>query len=118
MAVMMVPTGGTHLNLGAPEFSQLQDAIKRSIPLMFSVEGPYNVAYRFDPVGSGPPADPYMHVYGPTAANQSGVLFTGERTTIPEMVGPVAEGLAIRGYPPLGTSAVGTGILRIWSTSG
>jgi hypothetical protein len=107
MAVLAVPTGGTHLNLNAPEFSALKNCVDRSIPMMIAVEQT-NVAYRFDIQGSGPSADPSMTVYGPTAANMAGTIFANTRLAVPE-IAPAAEGLSVRAY-----GAVGTCMMRIW----
>lgn len=107
MAVLAVPTGGTHINLSDPEYAAIKLCVDRSVPMMMAVEVT-NVAYRFDIQGSGPSADPSMHVYGPTAANQAGMMFANTRLAIPE-IAPAAQGLSVRAY-----GAVGTCMMRIW----
>lgn len=109
---LAVPTGGTYLNLTLPEFAPLKSAIDKSVPLMMTVEVA-NVAYRFGIQGSGAQADPSSFVYGPTAANQSAMMFANTRLPLPEIAPQGANGLAVRAY-----GAVGTCVMRIWSTGG
>ncbi len=63
--------------------------------------------------GSGAQADPSSFVYGPTAANQSAMMFANTRLPLPEIAPQGANGLAVRAY-----GAVGTCVMRIWSTGG
>lgn len=109
VVVLFVPTGGTYLNLDEPQLSQLREAVDRSIPLMMSAEGGPSVAYRFGVQGSGPRVDPAANAYGPTAANQAGVIFNNTRLPTPEYAPQGFRGLAVQAY-----GAVGTSTLRMW----
>ena len=111
VAVIPVPTGGTYVNLTEAAFAPLKDAIDRQVPLMMALEGGPNVAYRYGIQGSGPRVDPSAHVFGPTAANQAGMMFGNTRLPAPEIAPQGANGLALQSY-----GAVGTALLRIWRT--